>query len=636
MVLSTLAYALGIVSLQSQELLRNSWFDNNRVEAWTIFGAESKFVPAGLPTNPDSVALRLNFMISQRPYAHMFQAVPMRIRRGQQLTFDAVMRSATESEIHCVLENKSNDVKQFVSRAGLSTDWKHYRFTKTSDRDYGAGELVCGLYFEDKSAQVDVAKVSLQLTGVGLPPREGQMTPERPRMLIPSRQAVTKTVPPAPVVVRPRVIEPMKFIDRVEEPHRVILPSAERSVAHRVPPKPAVAPPERVDYFADPVGQLKLPASADERIEKLRIGDLHFVVVDAAGRQVPNSTVELTQVNSDFRFGTVSSSSLLTEDNEGSRRYRAELVKRFNTVELKRELSWSNEEVLNNRLEMARSAAIFLKQQGMFIRGGALTYRDVLDAPQSMRDQTPDQWRTAVNRHILAEMKALGDSVYLWDVTTDAAAPDFWGRLGLAAINDAFVTAHAANSNALLSYADSGIEAGGAGRISEVTKQLTWMRSNLTPVNVVSDSLSRANTTVPMMLKHWDEISRQNLRVEVTDVVVGSGDAMRELLTAAYSHPYVDGLILASFWAGDGLGLEGTALAAQDWSSREALVAWDDLVLHRWRSAASTTTDAGGRGVIRGYYGTYKARIRVGDEWYETYVGHHNYAKESARIVLKR
>ena len=110
---------------------------------------------------------------------------------------------------------------------------------------------------------------------------------------------------------------------------------------------------------------------------------------------------------------------------------------------------------------------------------------------------------------------------------------------------------------------------------------------------------------------------------------------MRNLLVSSFSHPNVDGLILASFWAGDGIATDAASLVAQDWTNRDTLAVWDEYVLHRWRTSASTLTNGAGRGTIHGYFGTYKARVQVGDTWYEAYVGHHNYATDVSRIVLK-
>ena len=416
-----------------------------------------------------------------------------------------------------------------------------------------------------------------------------------------------------------------------------------RPVERHVDPPIAIAKPEtpavqvkpQTTFVAEQVGQQSWPASPEARIEKLRTGDFKFVVVDANGRPVPNANVELTQINSDFRFGTVSSTTLLTGDSDAYQRYRAELIKRFNTVELKRELSIADDPLLNNRLESARAAAVFLKQQGMFIRGGALTYREMAEAPEGARSGSPDEWRNEITRRINADMRALGDSVYLWDVSTNAASGDFWKRIGERNLNEAYVTARAANPKALLSYAEAGIESSDTAKLSEVMRQLNWLKANGAPVDIISDSVGMTGAPTAQMYSRWDAIARLGKHIEVTDAAVSSADAMRNLLVSSFSHPNVDGLILASFWAGDGIATDAASLVAQDWTNRDTLAVWDEYVLHRWRTSASTLTNGAGRGTIHGYFGTYKARVQVGDTWYEAYVGHHNYATEVSRIVLK-
>jgi hypothetical protein len=82
----------------------------------------------------------------------------------------------------------------------------------------------------------------------------------------------------------------------------------------------------------------------------------------------------------------------------------------------------------------------------------------------------------------------------------------------------------------------------------------------------------------------------------------------RDFLTAAFSHPAVDSIIMWGFWEGRHW-LPDAALLTRDWKLKPNGQAWLDLVKKDWWTNADGTADAKGEYKTRGFYGDYEVTV---------------------------
>jgi endo-1,4-beta-xylanase len=119
------------------------------------------------------------------------------------------------------------------------------------------------------------------------------------------------------------------------------------------------------------------------------------------------------------------------------------------------------------------------------------------------------------------------------------------------------------------------------------------------------------------MLKILDRFARFKKTLWITeyDVVIDdaelAGRFTRDFYTTLFSHPAVGGIVMWGFW--DGSHWKNNApLFAKDWSEKPAGRAYRDLVLRRWRTAASGKSDASGTFATRGFFGDYDVVVSSG------------------------
>ena len=92
-------------------------------------------------------------------------------------------------------------------------------------------------------------------------------------------------------------------------------------------------------------------------------------------------------------------------------------------------------------------------------------------------------------------------------------------------------------------------------------------------------------------------------------------DYLRDIVTLAFSHPKMDGVVQWGFWEGAHWKPE-TALYRRDWSPKPAGLVWKELLTDTWHTFEQGTTDADGRfAVDAAFHGDYEIYgTREGDD----------------------
>jgi GH35 family endo-1,4-beta-xylanase len=81
-------------------------------------------------------------------------------------------------------------------------------------------------------------------------------------------------------------------------------------------------------------------------------------------------------------------------------------------------------------------------------------------------------------------------------------------------------------------------------------------------------------------------------------------DHLRDMLTLAFSHPQMTGFVIWGFWETKHWK-PTAAMFRADWTERPAVQVWRDLVLGKWWTKKDLTSDAKGEAKLTGFYGWY-------------------------------
>jgi len=123
-------------------------------------------------------------------------------------------------------------------------------------------------------------------------------------------------------------------------------------------------------------------------------------------------------------------------------------------------------------------------------------------------------------------------------------------------------------------------------------------------------------TPPAVVIGELDRFAELGLPIQVTEFDVRTGDEelqadfTRDFLTAAFSHPRVNGFTFWGFWEGR-MWCEPGALFRRDWSEKPCARVTRDLIHRRWWTDAAGRTDADGRFEVRAFRGRHEVTIRA-------------------------
>ncbi len=386
-------------------------------------------------------------------------------------------------------------------------------------------------------------------------------------------------------------------------------------------PAPGQRFDQTIDYWAGRAHDDSWKPAALERIERLRKGDLSVRVVDAAGRPVPGAQVSVTQLRHHFRFGTAAPAALLTDTRTADgRRFREEVLARYNTITFENDLKWAAED--ERRLRQAEEAAAWLHANGLEVRGHCLVWGSYKHLAQPVRELRGAALRQAVERHVRDYAARFRDTVYLWDVVNEAGSnTEVWDEVGWETFADVFRWARETAPAVKLAYNDYSILRVEADYRDKVAQRVRYLLDHGAPVDVlgIQAHMGTPLTPIATALANLDAWARFGPALEITEFDLSlTDDALhgtwtRDFLIAAFSHPKVTAFIQWGFWEGaHWKGADGAAMIRRDWSKRPAAEAYDQLVRQDWWTRWQGATDATGQAALRAFHGRHRVTARHG------------------------
>lgn len=370
-------------------------------------------------------------------------------------------------------------------------------------------------------------------------------------------------------------------------------------------------------------------AEAEDRIEKLRKGDLAVTVVDAAGQPVAGAKVSVAMTRHAFPFGTAVAVSKIRLDSKDGERYRNEITNNFNFAVFESAMKWNN--YGTGTPAQIREALDWLVEQEIVVRGHVLMWPgwrwvepDLL--PQWAKDGTqPSEKEKAAFRKVMEErvtdMTALyQEEIKDWDVVNEAyTINEILKVYGEEIMIDWFKLAHEANPDAVLYINDNDMitnQGRETKHLQAYQKQIQDLLDAGAPVGGIGmqGHFSTALTAPEDVWKTLDRFKHFDLPIQITEFDVMNedptlqADYQRDFLTAAFAHESIAGFTMWGFWEGQHWR-PSAAIYDKDWNLRPHGKAYRDLVYGTWWTREQGKTGSDGTLTLRGFFGDYDVTV---------------------------
>ena len=362
------------------------------------------------------------------------------------------------------------------------------------------------------------------------------------------------------------------------------------------------------------------------RIERIRKADLAVTVTDAAGKPVAGADVAIKMTRHAFGFGSAVNAGTFKPDTDtpDTLKYRETIQKLFNRVVVENSFKWPGWENADRRRRVLWTLA-WLRERGIEVRGHCLVWPSWKHMPRDVQGLKGDKaaFQRRILDHIREEVAATKGRIVEWDVINEPFsnhdAMDVLGREAMVAwFRAARETDPAArlfiNDYAIL--ARSGRDQRHQDHYYETIEFLLDQGAPLDGVGMQSH-FGGDLTPPPRLLAVLDRFAAFGKTIAVTEFDINVADEAlqaaytRDFLTALFSHPAVNGILMWGFWQGRHWRPQA-ALFRRDWSIKPNGRAWQDLVFKDWWTDAAAKTDAQGRISVRGFLGDYEVTAEAG------------------------
>lgn len=377
-------------------------------------------------------------------------------------------------------------------------------------------------------------------------------------------------------------------------------------------------------------------AAADQRIDQLRKSNLKVVVKDRNGNPIPGATVQVKMKRHAFPFG----SAVVAEEINLNDTYRRKIVENFSAVSFENDLKWapwSGAWGSGTGEAQALKAFTWLEANKLPVRGHALVFGGGNSPDMSNKSALAIYNETET--HIKEIVGKLKGRLYEWDVANESTKANnnlVTGvqayKPGYSSLVDWFNLARQADPAAKLVYNDYNILYGGE-QENNVFELVKYLKDNKAPVDAVGEQGHFSTSglySIPFILERLDKFKAAlNLPLRITEYDLGNyeiwepakastlaernaqADFTRDYYTALFSHPNTEGIQMWGFWT-KRHWRPSSAMYDDNWNITPLGQAYQDLVLKKWWTNASGTTNAQGECLVRGFKGDYELEVSQG------------------------
>ncbi|MGI5869951.1 MAG: endo-1,4-beta-xylanase [Kiritimatiellia bacterium] len=357
-------------------------------------------------------------------------------------------------------------------------------------------------------------------------------------------------------------------------------------------------------------------ADAHQRIDRIRKGDIDILVVDAAGRPVPDADVKVEMTRHAFGWGSAVYAWTFAGTGEDNRIYREKFLELFNLMVPENGLkwpSWENPKFRETTTEMIDWALA----NGCEVRGHTLVWPSFRRTPArlaGLRDD-PDKLRGEIQKHIADIVTANKGKIRAWDVMNEPTTNhEFMDILGAAEPAAWFKQAAELDPDAQLFLNENQILAGTKLRSLELHLDKVLEHGGPLGGIGIQGHLGVGTAAPQKILEIFDRLARYQVPLSITELDILSDNPeeqamyLRDVLTAAFSHPAIDSVTFWGFWDGRHWK-SNTPLFRRDWTEKPGLAVYRQLVLNDWWTRETLRTGADGHARARGFLGDYTITV---------------------------
>jgi endo-1,4-beta-xylanase len=381
-------------------------------------------------------------------------------------------------------------------------------------------------------------------------------------------------------------------------------------------------PRSKVNYEGDAV-DAPWRKEAAERIEKNRKGDLSITVVDKNGKKIPNAKVAVRMTRNAFKWGTCTSSYMLSSETPNAKMYRDTLSRYFNQIVFENELKMKNWEKIKT-FEPAYKSINWLKNRNISVNGSVVLWPSWKHSPSGL---------DSLKNDTLALRKVMLDWVHFltasfkgqmpeWDVINEITYHhNIVDIVGKQEMVKWYKEAHKCDPAAKLYMNDFTMfhqkENNADGVDCEYEfNTIKYLVDNGAPIQAIAEQAHVGGTPpgIPLVLARLDKFSAFKLPIAISEFDIYSDDDdfkaryLSDFLTAFYSHPNTTGFTQWGFWAGSHW-LPMAALWDKEWKIRKHGKVFIDLITKTWWTNYDGQTSSKGECKLRGFTGDYEITV---------------------------
>ena len=364
--------------------------------------------------------------------------------------------------------------------------------------------------------------------------------------------------------------------------------------------------------------------AAEERIEKIRKGDLMVVVKDKAGKPVGGAEIAVRMRKHAFLFGTAVSGASFSNGRltpEDLAKYKQQILELFNFAVMENETKWP--QWANTASRPATLAVLdWLRDNGLKIRGHNLvspswTNTNVKAVQDAKSD--PAALAKVILDHITETTTELRGRFIDWDVINEPYTNhDFMDTLGPHVMVDWFKTARAGDPNAKLYINDfNNLEEEDKAHQDDYAATIQYLIGQDAPFDGIGLQGHFPTRVTPMdeVLRRLDRFAAFGKELEISEFDINTADEAtqadytRDFMTAMFSYPAVKAFVMWGFWEGTHWRPNG-AMLRRDWSPKPNAAVYKDLVFKRWWTNVDGKTGSKGAFATRGFLGEYQIDVK--------------------------
>ncbi len=369
----------------------------------------------------------------------------------------------------------------------------------------------------------------------------------------------------------------------------------------------------------------KWRTAAKKRIEKIRKGNFLFKVVNARGNPVSGAEISIKMLRHKFPFGCCLNRWRFKDKPAVSQPYRNEFKKLFNMAVFETGMKWGKGWSMNKDIQKITA---WLKQNDIDLRGHTLIWPSWKYLPPYLKKLSNNKagLRETVRDHIYYTAGMTKGDTVEWDVMNEPYKNhDLMDILGEKVMVEWYKTAKQASPDNKMMINDYGILTQGNNlnhpHIIHYEKTIDFLIKNGAPLEGIGmQSHFEGNVTSPKnVLKLLDRFSKFNIPIKITEYDLISNDEnfeacyLRDFMTAAFSHPSVNGFLIWGFWDGCHWKKDA-AIFRKDWSLKPSGKIYKELVFKHWWTNLTGNTDLKGNYSDRGFFGKYTVTVKYNNK----------------------